>query len=58
MRYKYTLNTDKEVGRPSVRGYPYNSKEDFERLSCGIFTTKSRHGLLKNVRSDRLYLIR
>jgi mannose-6-phosphate isomerase-like protein (cupin superfamily) len=57
MQYKYTLNTDKQVGRPTVRGYGYNSKADFERLSCGVFTTNSRHGLIKNVRSDRLYLI-
>lgn len=29
MQYKYTLNTDKELGRPTVDGYGYQLKVRF-----------------------------
>jgi mannose-6-phosphate isomerase class I len=57
MRYKYQLNVEEEIGRPSIRGHPYVSAFNFERLGCRLFVTETRHGKIKNVASDRLYLV-
>lgn len=57
MKYKYSLQEARKVGRPGVPGYAYSSKENFEGASAGVFSTQQRHGRIKNVRSDRLYLI-
>lgn len=53
MKYKYSLQEARQVGRPGVTGYAYSSKEDFEGDSAGVFSTKQRHGRIKNIRSDR-----
>jgi mannose-6-phosphate isomerase-like protein (cupin superfamily) len=58
MRYRHTLDTGKEIGRPGVRGHPYSTHEDFARLSCGLFQVEGgRHGLIRNEHADRLYLV-
>ena len=57
MRYLYRPDPDRTVGRPSVQGRPIVTSDDFERLGCGVFRTETRHGLIKNIASDRIYLV-
>jgi hypothetical protein len=57
MRYKYQLDLGVEIGRPSVRGRPVVTAADFERLGCGVFAVETRHGRIRDTRSDRLYLM-
>ena len=57
MRYHYQPDPNKTVGRPSVQGRPIVSANDFDRLGCGVFRTQSRHGKIKNIASDRVYLV-
>jgi ethanolamine utilization protein EutQ (cupin superfamily) len=56
-QYKFTVDTRRVIGRPSVRGRPIVTREQFERIGCGVFVTQTRHGKIKNLGSDRLYLI-
>lgn len=57
MKYLYRPNPDVVVGRPSVQGRPIISSDDFERLGAGLFHVEERHGLIKNIASDRIYLV-
>ncbi len=57
MRYHYRPDLSRVIGRPSVQGRSVVSAQDFERLGCGVFRTETRHGRIKNLASDRLYLI-
>lgn len=57
MRYKYAPDPGVEIGRPTVRGRPIVTGNDFERLGCGVFRVETRHGRIRNERSDRLYLV-
>jgi len=57
MRYHYRPDANRIIGRPSVQGRPIISSDDFERLGCGVFRVEERHGLLKNIASDRIYLV-
>jgi mannose-6-phosphate isomerase-like protein (cupin superfamily) len=58
VRYKYKLDTSREIGRPSISGHPHGTHDDLERLSCGLFHIDGgRHGLIRNERADRLHLV-
>lgn len=57
MRYHYTPDHEHTIGRPSVQGRAVISSDDFERLGCGVFRVETRHGRIKNIASDRLYLV-
>lgn len=57
MSYKFELRRDVSIGRPSVSGHPYVTAADFDRIGCGLFATEARHGRIKNLASDRLYLV-
>ena len=55
MRYRYTLDIGREIGRPGVRGHPYSTHEDFARLSCGLFQVEGgRHGPITHGSSSRI----
>lgn len=57
MQYRYRPDPDRVIGRPSVQGRPIITSNDFERLGCGVFQVETRHGLIKNIASDRVYLV-
>lgn len=57
MRYHYRPDLDTTIGRPSVKGRPIVTSSDIDRLGCGVFRTETRHGRIKNIASDRLYLV-
>lgn len=57
MQYKFKLEDAFEFGWPGIKGYAYNSKDDFERASAALFVVKERHGRVKNLKSDRIYLV-
>ena len=56
---KFTLQNATPLGRDSVTGRIYSTAADFERLSAVHVETKEgiRHGLIKNIACDRLYLV-
>jgi len=57
MKYLYRPDLTRTIGRPSVQGRPIVTSNDFERLGCGVFRVETRHGLIKNIASDRIYLV-
>jgi len=55
---KYTLEEAKRTGRPpEIEVHAYNTKEDFEQASAGMVESRGRHGRIKQLISDRIYLI-
>lgn len=57
MKYLYRPDLTRTIGRPSVQGRSIVTSNDFDRLGCGVFRTETRHGLIKNMASDRIYLV-
>ncbi len=59
MKYKYTLAEAPRIGRKSVEGYAYSTARDFDRVSAVRVKVLpgTRHGLIKNIACDRLYLV-
>ena len=59
MVLKFSLEGAPALGRDSVRGRIYSTAKDFERLSAVYVETREgmRHGLIKNIACDRLYLV-
>ena len=55
----FSLEDAPPLGRDSVRGRIYSTARDFGRLSAVRVETRDglRHGLIKNVACDRLYLV-
>lgn len=57
MKHLYRPDLTRTIGRPSVQGRVIVTSNDFERLGCGVFRVETRHGLIKNIASDRIYLV-
>ena len=57
MKYHYRPDLTYTIGRPSVQGRAIVTAKDFSRLGCGVFRIETRHGLIKNMASDRIYLV-
>jgi mannose-6-phosphate isomerase-like protein (cupin superfamily) len=59
MVWKFSLETAAPLGRDSVSGRIYSTMRDFDRLSAVHVETREavRHGLIKNIACDRLYLV-
>ena len=59
MARKFTLKEAPPLGRDSVSGRIYSTAADFDRLSAVHVETRAglRHGLIKNIACDRLYLV-
>ena len=47
----------KEWGWRGIRGWEYNSKDDFPRANATVFEMTGRHGKVKSLVSDRIYLV-
>jgi mannose-6-phosphate isomerase-like protein (cupin superfamily) len=54
---KFTLKNAKEFGWGGLKGWAYNSKDDFAHASAAIFKVTGSHGKVKSTKSDRVYLV-
>lgn len=54
---KFSKNTGYTFDRGDVRGFSYNTKEQFSRMSAAYFICHGKHPKMKSINSDRLYLI-
>ena len=54
---KFKIKDGYKFGWKGLKALAYNSKEDFERASAAIFEVTERHGKVKSLVSDRVYLV-
>jgi mannose-6-phosphate isomerase-like protein (cupin superfamily) len=54
---KFKLKNAYKFGWKGLKGLAYNSKGDFKRASAALFEVTGRHGKIKSLASDRIYLI-
>ncbi len=54
---KYLLKNARQFGWEGLKGWAYNSKEDFESASAAVFEVTGSHGKVKTTRSDRVYFV-
>ena len=57
MILKFKLRDAKQFGWEGLDGWSLSSKEDFERASAAMFEVTEKHGKIKSLVSDRIYLI-
>ncbi|MEK6937685.1 MAG: hypothetical protein AABX04_01435 [Nanoarchaeota archaeon] len=54
---KFVLKKARKFELNSLKGWAYNSKEDFAKVSAAYLEVKGRHGKIKNIKSDRTYFV-
>lgn len=54
---KFELKNAKEFGWKGIKGFEYNTKEEFEKASVVFAEVSGRHGKIKNIKSERIYII-
>lgn len=54
---KFTLKKAIKFGWKGLKGWAYNSKEDFANASSAYIEVTGRHGKVRSEKSDRIYLI-
>lgn len=54
---KFKLKNAQKFGWKGLKGLSYSSKEDFKRASAAMFEVTGRHGKIKTLVSDRIYLV-
>ncbi|MFH1398912.1 MAG: cupin domain-containing protein [Candidatus Woesearchaeota archaeon] len=54
---KFKLKDAYKFGWDGLKGWAYNSKEDFENASAAYFEVNGSHGKVKSTNSDRIYLV-
>lgn len=54
---KFSKNTGYSFDRGDVKGFSFNTKDQFPRMSAAHFTCKGKHPKMKSINSDRLYLV-
>lgn len=54
---KFKLKDATFFGWDGLKGWAYNSKDDFRNASAAYFEVTGNHGMVKNTVSDRIYLI-
>lgn len=57
MKLKFKLKDAYQFGWEGLKGWAFNSKEDFERASATMLEVMGKHGKVKSLISDRLYLV-
>ncbi|NIM47055.1 MAG: cupin domain-containing protein [Candidatus Aenigmarchaeota archaeon] len=57
MILKFKLKDAYKFGWEGLKGLAFNSKEDFERASAAMFEVTGKHGKVKSLVSDRVYLV-
>jgi len=54
---KFELKKAKEFGWNGLKGWAYNSKEEFKNASAAYFEVDGSHGKVKTTSSDRIYFV-
>ncbi len=54
---KFTLNKAFKFGWEGLKGWAYNSKDDFPNASAAYFEVTGKHGKTKTTKSDRIYFV-
>jgi len=54
---KFTLKNSYKFSWEGLKGWAYNSKEDFENASAAYFEVSGSHGKIKTTHSDRIYFV-
>lgn len=54
---KFELNKAKKFGWSGLKGWAFNSKEDFPGASAAYFEVTGKHGKVKATKSDRIYYV-
>jgi mannose-6-phosphate isomerase-like protein (cupin superfamily) len=54
---KFTKENARRFGWEGIRGWAYNSKDDFANASAAYFEVTGNHGKVKTTTSDRIYLV-
>ena len=54
---KFTVKTGYKFDRGDIKGFSYNTKDQFSRMSAAFFTCNGKHPKMRAINSDRLYLI-
>jgi len=54
---KFNLASGYKFDRGDVKGFSFNTKEQFPRMSAAWFECRGRHPKMKSINSDRLYFI-
>jgi len=57
MVLKFKLKDAYKFSWEGLEGWAFNSKEDFERASAAMFEVTGKHGKVKSLVSDRVYLV-
>jgi len=57
MGLKFTLERAFQFGWEGLKGWAYNSANDFPRASAAIFEVTTHHGKVKSTISDRVYYV-
>ncbi len=54
---KFTLKKAVKFGWKGLKGWAYNSKNDFPNASAAYFEVTGRHSKVKTTKSDRIYFV-
>ncbi len=54
---KFELKNAKKFGWNGLKGWAYNSKEEFKNASAAYFEVDGNHGKVRNKLSDRIYFV-
>jgi len=54
---KFSQNSGYKFDRGDVKGFSFNTKEQFPRMSAAYFVCKGKHSKMKSINSDRLYFV-
>lgn len=54
---KFVLKKALKFEWKGLKGWAYNSKNDFPNASAAYFEVTRRHGKIKNIKSDRIYFV-
>jgi quercetin dioxygenase-like cupin family protein len=54
---KFTLQNAKQFGWEGVKGFECSNKNDFPNVSIVYAEVNGRHGKIRNIKSDRVYIV-
>jgi mannose-6-phosphate isomerase-like protein (cupin superfamily) len=54
---KFKLKNAFQFGWEGLKGWAYNSKDDFPNASAAYFEVNGAHGKIKTTESDRIYFV-
>lgn len=54
---KFTIKKAHKFGWKGLKGWAYNSKDDFKNASGAYFEITGRHGKIKTTKNDRVYFV-